>query len=119
MAKYAAIYTRVLGDMPQNEDNRNSIQVMKCKEYCRQNGYTVREDFVFSEARPSIGHDGNRPAFDLMLDLAMGQEPPFSAIVVLEFARFMIDRDRREMTSDRLLGKGVKVLAIKDGKKLF
>lgn len=119
MARTAAIYTRILGDMPQNEDNRTMVQVMKCKEYCRQNGYAVRDDFVFSESRPSIGHDGNRPVFDSMMDLARENPPPFNAIVVLELARFMKDRDRREMAIDRLMGNGVRLLAIKDGVKVF
>lgn len=119
MARVAAIYTRVLGDMPMNEDNRTAVQLLKCKEYCRQNGYVVREDYVFSETRPSVGHDGNRPAFDKMMGLATQDEPPFKAVVVLEYARFMRDRDQREMAQDRLLGKGIRLLAIKDGTRVF
>ena len=119
MATKAAIYARVMMDTPGNEDNRTGVQVMKCKEYCRQNAWGTSEEFIFMEPTPSIGHDGARPVFDKMMALATQKDPPFKAIVVLEMARFMRDRDMREMARDKLLANGVKLAAIKDGAKVF
>ena len=119
MATLAAIYTRVLGDTAGSEENRSTIQVMKCREFCRQNAYTVDPDFIFEERIPSVGTDGNRPVYDRMMKLALENPPPFKAIVVLELIRFMRDRDIREQTKDRLLVNGIKLVSIKDGSRAF
>ena len=119
MPTAAAIYTRVMGDAPGSEENRSSVQVMKCRDHCRKNAFTISDDHVFVETRPSVGHDGNRPIFDEMMKLAMSGAAPFKVIVVLEFDRFMRDRDLREITRERLLVHGVKVVSIKDGTRAF
>ncbi|MBC7545804.1 MAG: recombinase family protein [Candidatus Sericytochromatia bacterium] len=119
MATIAAVYTRVLGDMSGNEDNRSSIQVMKCREFCRQNAYSIKDEFIFIETIPSVGSDGNRPVYDAMMKLAYSDPSPFKAIIVLELIRFMRDRDIRDQTKERLLVHGVKLVSIKDGARIF
>jgi DNA invertase Pin-like site-specific DNA recombinase len=119
MATHAAIYTRVMGDGPTSEENRSSIQVMKCKEFCRKNAWVTSEALTFIESIPSVGHDGNRPVFDQMMKLAQGETPPFSVIVVLDLDRFMRDRDMRDLTRDKLMVNRVKVISVKDGSRVF
>lgn len=119
MPTHAAIYTRVMGDAPPSEENRSSIQVMKCKEFCRKNAWITSDATTFIETIPSVGSDGGRPIFDQMMQQARENPPPFNVIVVLELDRFMRDRDLREITREKLLVNKVKVISVKDGSRVF
>jgi DNA invertase Pin-like site-specific DNA recombinase len=119
MATHAAIYTRVMGDGPASEENRSSIQVMKCKEFCRKNAWITSEATTFIETIPSVGSDGGRPVFEQMMKQAQANPPAFSVIVVLDMDRFMRDRDLRDITKEKLLVNRVKVISVKDGSRVF
>lgn len=90
--KTAAAYIRVSTD--DQLDYSPGSQLDEIKNYAKQNGIHILDDYIFMEPE---GHSGrkakNRPEFQKMIATAKLKPKPFDVILVWKFSRFARNQD--------------------------
>ena len=81
------------------------------QDYSNSHGHTVVAEFT-DEAKSGFSFE--RPEFTRMIDLAMGRENPFDAILVWKFSRFGRNREMSVLHKAQLRRKGVNVISINE-----
>jgi len=106
----AALYLRVSTKRQAEKDLSIPDQRKQLEGFCKQRGWTVAAEFV--EPGASGTTDDRRPAFQAMLNSALGSERPFDVIIVHSFSRFFRDAYKFEYHRRKLDKSGVGVISI-------
>ena len=84
--KTAAAYIRVSTDRQTELSPDSQIKVIK--QFAKQNGYIVPEEYIYRDDGISGRSADKRPSFNDMIATAKQKPSPFSAILVWKFSRF-------------------------------
>lgn len=110
--KIAAAYIRVSTE--DQEEYSPDSQLHIIRDYAKQNGYILPEEYIFQDDGISGSSAKKRPAFNQMIALAKDKEPPFTAILVLMFSRFCRNREESVLYKSLLRRQGISVISIKE-----
>ncbi len=89
--KIAAAYVRVSTE-DQTELSPTS-QIKQIREYAKNHGYIVPNEFVFADEGISGKNTQKRPAFNRMIGLAKTKPKPFECILLWKYSRFARNRE--------------------------
>lgn len=89
--KIAAAYVRVSTE-DQTELSPTS-QIKQIREYAKNHGYIVPDEFVFADEGISGKNTQKRPAFNRMIGLAKTKPKPFECILLWKYSRFARNRE--------------------------
>ena len=106
----AALYLRVSTKRQAEKDLSIPDQRKQLVAFCKQRGWTVAAEFV--EPGASGTTDDRRPAFQAMLNNALGPQRSFDVIVVHSFSRFFRDAYKFEYHRRKLVKSGVSVISM-------
>jgi len=106
----AALYLRVSTKRQAEKDLSIPDQRKQLEGFCKQRGWTVAAEFV--EPGASGTTEDRRPAFQAMLNSALGPERPFDFIIVHSFSRFFRDAYKFEYHRRKLDKSGIGVISI-------
>ena len=101
-------YVRVSSDR-QDIDLSGAAQRRAIREYAERNGYLVV--IVFVDEGES-GRFDDRTEFRRMVEVAMGPNPPFRAVLVWKFSRFARNRYHSVLYKTMLREKGIRVISV-------
>ena len=108
----AAAYIRVSTDN-QTELSPDS-QIKLIRQYAKQNGYIVPNEYIFRDDGISGKHASNRPDFTKMIAVAKQKPSPFSAVLLWKFSRFARNQEESIFYKSMLRKNGVDVLSISE-----
>lgn len=89
--KVAAAYVRVSTE-DQTELSPTS-QIKQIREYAKNHGYIVPDEYVFADEGISGKNTQKRPAFNRMIGLAKTKPKPFECILLWKYSRFARNRE--------------------------
>lgn len=89
--KIAAAYIRVSTE--DQTDLSPDSQLAKIRDYAKNKGYIVPDEYVFSDDGISGRKANNRPEFNRMIGTAKIKPKPFDAILLWKFSRFARNRE--------------------------
>ncbi len=111
--KIAAAYIRVSTD-DQIEYSPDS-QLKVIRNYAKNNGFIVPDDYVFMDEGISGRKAEKRPAFMRMIGLAKTKPKPFDAILLWKFSRFARNREDSIVYKSMLRKQlGIEVLSVSE-----
>ncbi len=110
--KIAALYIRVSTD--RQEELSPDAQKRLLKEYAKNNGFIVSEEFIFLENGISGKKAGKRPQFQKMIGLAKSKEHPFDIILVWKYSRFARNQEESIVYKSLLKKSGIDVISISE-----
>ncbi|MBS0222347.1 MAG: recombinase family protein [Proteobacteria bacterium] len=105
----AALYLRVSTGRQAESDLSIPDQRRQLKAYCTAKGWDVAAEYV---EPGNTATDDRRPAFQAMIDAALGKPPAFTVIVVHSFSRFFRDQFQFEFYVRKLAKSGVRLISI-------
>ena len=108
----AGIYARKsTDDNDRNEENKSvTRQVERARAYANTKGWTVDEEFIFTDDGVSGAEFENRPAFvRLIASLPKKGKPPFDVIVMSESSRLGRDMTRNAAFVVNIIESGVRI----------
>ena len=108
----AAAYVRVSTD--EQTDYSPSAQLADIREYARQNGYYIPDEFVFMDEGISGKRADKRPAFQSMIRQARKKSNHIQYIIVHKFDRFARNKEDSVLYKALLKKDGVKVISVKE-----
>ncbi|WP_418205656.1 recombinase family protein [Anaerotignum faecicola] len=108
----AAAYVRVSTD--EQTDYSPSAQLADIREYARQNGYHIPDEFVFMDEGISGKRADKRPAFQSMIRQARKKSNHIQYIIVHKFDRFARNKEDSVLYKALLKKDGVKVISVKE-----
>ncbi len=110
--KAAAAYIRVSTDN-QTELSPDS-QIKLVREYAKQHGYIIPNDFIFRDDGISGRRADKRPQFNEMVAMAKQKPAPFSAVLLWKFSRFARNQEESIFYKSMLRKNGVDVISISE-----
>lgn len=108
----AAAYIRVSTDN-QTELSPDS-QIKLIRQYAKQNGYIVPNEYIFRDDGISGKYASKRPDFTKMIAVAKQKPSPFSAVLLWKFSRFARNQEESIFYKSMLRKNGVDVLSISE-----
>ena len=108
----AAAYIRVSTDN-QTELSPDS-QIKLIRQYAKQNGYIVPNEYIFRDDGISGKHASNRPDFTKMIAVAKQKPSPFNTVLLWKFSRFARNQEESIFYKSMLRKNGVDVLSISE-----
>lgn len=112
--KTAAAYIRVSTD--DQLDYSPGSQLDEIRNYAKQNGLYISEDYIFMEPEGHSGRNAkNRPEFQKMIATAKLKPKPFDVILVWKFSRFARNQDESTFYKSMLRKKlGIDVVSVSE-----
>lgn len=111
--KIAAAYIRVSTDDQMEYSPDSQLKVIR--DYAKQNGYILPEEFIFEEQEGRSGRKAaKRPAFQAMIAAAKHSPPPFEAILCWKFSRFARNQEESIVYKSMLHRDGVSVISVSE-----
>jgi DNA invertase Pin-like site-specific DNA recombinase len=110
--KTAAAYIRVSTDH-QTELSPDS-QIKTIRQYAKQHGYLVPNEYIFRDDGISGRHAEKRPQFVRMIAAAKEKPSPFSAILLWKFSRFARNQEESIFYKAQLKRNGVDVISVSE-----
>jgi DNA invertase Pin-like site-specific DNA recombinase len=110
--KTAAAYIRVSTDN-QTEISPDS-QIKVVRQYAKQHGYIIPNEFVFRDDGISGRHADKRPEFNSMIAAAKQKPSPFSAVLLWKFSRFARNQEESIFYKSMLRKNGVEVISVSE-----
>lgn len=110
--KIGAAYIRV-STLSQEEYSPDS-QLKIIRDYAKNHGYIIPDEYVFQDDGISGKCADKRPAFRLMIATAKEAEKTFDAIFVWKFSRFARNQEEAIMYKNLLRKKGIEVVSISE-----
>ena len=109
--RIAALYLRVSTEGQAKKELPIEGQKQEMQQWCKENGYTVVDDFVFVDLGLT-GTNENRPGLQKMMALGARKNPPFEVVLVWSFSRFMRQEEEAIIHKALLKKNGVRVVSI-------
>lgn len=110
--KTAAAYIRVSTDN-QTEISPDS-QIKVVRQYAKQHGFIIPNEFVFRDDGISGRHADKRPEFNSMIAAAKQKPSPFSAVLLWKFSRFARNQEESIFYKSMLRKNGVEVISVSE-----
>lgn len=110
--KIAAAYIRV-SDYRQEEYSPIS-QLKLIRDYAKQHGYILPDEFIFQDDGISAKTAAKRPQFNAMIAHAKDKSHPFDAILVWKFSRFARNQEESIVYKSLLKKNNVEVISISE-----
>lgn len=107
--KTAAAYIRVSTDRQTELSPDSQIKVIK--QFAKQNGYIVPEEYIYRDDGISGRSADKRPSFNDMIATAKQKPSPFSAILVWKFSRFARNQEEAIVYKSMLKKNSVTVIS--------
>ena len=108
----AAAYIRVSTDNQTELSPDSQIKVIR--QYAKQNGYIVPNEFIFRDDGISGKYASKRPQFNQMIAVAKQKPAPFSAVLLWKFSRFARNQEESIFYKSMLRKNGVDVLSVSE-----
>lgn len=108
----AAAYIRVSTDNQTELSPDSQIKVIR--QYAKQNGYIIPNEYVFRDDGISGKYASKRPEFTKMIAVAKQKPSPFSAVLLWKFSRFARNQEESIFYKSMLRKNGVEVLSVSE-----
>lgn len=108
----AAAYIRVSTDNQTELSPDSQIKVIK--QYAKQNGYIVPNEFIFRDDGISGKYANKRPQFNQMIAVAKQKPAPFSAVLLWKFSRFARNQEESIFYKSMLRKNGIEVISVSE-----
>lgn len=108
----AAAYIRVSTDNQTELSPDSQIKVIK--QYAKQNGYIIPDEYIFRDDGISGKYASKRPEFTKMIAVAKQKPSPFSAVLLWKFSRFARNQEESIFYKSMLRKNGVEVLSVSE-----
>lgn len=110
--KTAAAYIRVSTDNQTELSPDSQIKVIR--QYAKQHGLIVPNEFIFRDDGISGRHAEKRPEFVRMIATAKQSPSPFSAVLLWKFSRFARNQEESIFYKSMLRKNGVDVISVSE-----
>lgn len=107
-----AAYVRVSTD--EQTEYSPAVQLEEILQYAKKTGYTIPQEFIFSDEGISGKSASKRPAFQEMIRTARKKQNHIEAVFVHKFDRFARKKDDSVIYKALLKKDGVKVISVKE-----
>lgn len=108
----AAAYIRVSTDNQTELSPDSQIKVIR--QYAKQHGYVIPDEFIYRDDGISGKHASNRPEFNQMIATAKQHPSPFSAVLLWKFSRFARNQEESIFYKSMLRKNGVEVISVSE-----
>lgn len=110
--KVAAAYIRVSTDSQTELSPDSQIKIVR--QFAKQHGYIIPNDFIFRDDGISGRHADKRPAFNDMIAAAKQKPSPFCAVLLWKFSRFARNQEESVFYKSMLRKNGVDVVSVSE-----
>lgn len=108
----AAAYIRVSTDNQTELSPDSQIKVIR--QYAKQHGYVIPNEFIYRDDGISGKHASNRPEFNQMIATAKQHPSPFTAVLLWKFSRFARNQEESIFYKSMLRKNGVEVISVSE-----
>ena len=110
--KVAAAYIRVSTDHQTELSPDSQIKIVR--QYAKQNGYIIPNEFIFRDDGISGRRADKRPQFTEMIATAKQKPSPFCAVLLWKFSRFARNQEESIFYKSMLRKNGVDVVSVSE-----
>lgn len=108
----AAAYIRVSTDNQTELSPDSQIKVIR--QYAKQNGYIVPDEYIFRDDGISGKSASKRPQFNQMIAVAKQKPAPFSTVLLWKFSRFARNQEESIFYKSMLRKNGIEVISVSE-----
>ena len=110
--KVAAAYIRVSTDNQTELSPDSQLKIVR--EYAKQHGFIIPNEYVFREDGISGRRADKRPMFNEMIATAKQKPSPFAAVLLWKFSRFARNQEESIFYKSMLRKNGVEVVSVSE-----